>query len=448
MQIGKYIFFQSDNVRTSLIKKNVLISVFIKGGSVCVAFLLVPITIDYINPMQYGVWLTISSMIYWISVFDIGIGNGLKNEIAYSIAVNDERNLKKYVSTSYAILTLITVGIFSLFWLGTYFVDWNDLLNVKALNMDITPVVLLFIGFFCIQFVVQLIDAIISATQQVFISSLILLIGQLSGLILVYILKHFIPGSLFLLVIVIAGSSVVTLVLASIYLYSTKFKKFAPSFKSIDFSFVKRLLNVGGSFFLIQIGAMVLIYSNNFIITKVLGPESVTLYNIPFKLFSFISLLFSIIITPYWSAFTDAYAKKDMDWIKDNIRKLRLIWLGLSSLGVVILLLSDFLYKIWIQNAVTVPLSLSIMMFIYIIIYTWQTLHVYFLNGIGKIKLQLFVVIAGAVINIPLAVYLGKIFGLNGILGANILIFFVMAIIFTIQHDKIVKQTAKNLWNK
>lgn len=268
------------------------------------------------------------------------------------------------------------------------------------------------------------------------------------GLIIIYTLTVFVPGSLFLLVIAVTGSSVLVLIIASLYLYNKELKKFAPNITNIDFKFIRRLLNIGGVFFIIQIGAMVLIYSNNFIISRILGPEAVTVYNIPFRLFSVISMLFAIIMMPYWSAFTDAYASNDLDWIKINIKKLRKIWLGLSILGILIFIFSGLIYKIWIHNAVFIPVSLSLWMLFYMIVYTWQTLHVYFLNGIGKIRLQLYVGTAGALLNIPLAIYLGKNFGLSGVVIANTTIFFFMGVIFTFQYNKIINKTAYKIWNK
>ena len=151
---------------------------------------------------------------------------------------------------------------------------------------------------------------------------------------------------------------------------------------------------------------------------------------------------------PYWSAFTDAYATKDIKWIKINIKKLRLIWLFLSLLGIIILIFSNFLYKVWIRNAVFVPFSLSLSMLIYVIVFTWHTLHTYFLNGIGKIRLQLTVITTGAVLNIPLVIYLGKIYGLVGVVSANSITFTLMSLIYTIQYKKIISETASNIWNK
>jgi O-antigen/teichoic acid export membrane protein len=444
-----YRVFRSNHERTALINKNIFFSLVLKGGSVLMTLLMVPLTINYINPVQYGIWLTIGTIVYWFTVLDIGLGNGLKNEIAYSLALNDESKLKTYVSTTYAALSLISLLLFVVFYFVSSFFNWNKILNVPdSLGYDVRQILLIVIGFFCFEFILQLINAVLSATQQVFKSSMILFLGQLIGLITIYILTLTVPGTLRILVFALAGAPVAALLIASIFLYSKELKKFAPSFRNIDFRYSKKLLNVGGTFFLLQIGAMVLIHSNNFIISRVLGPESVTVYNIAFRLFSVLSMLFAIIIMPYWSAFTDAYAKKDFDWIKANIKKIRTIWLMLVLLGLLIFIYSARIYKIWINNSVQVPVALSLAMFIYMAAYMWHTLHTYFLNGIGKIRLQLFVLLTGLAIGIPCIFYFGKIYGLVGVVAVNSVLFAVMGGIYTIQFKKIINGTAKSIWDR
>ena len=159
-------------------------------------------------------------------------------------------------------------------------------------------------------------------------------------------------------------------------------------------------------------------------------------------------MLFAIIITPFWSAFTNAYANKDFRWIISNIKKIRIIWIGLSVAALLLFLTSDSIYKLWINSRISIPKSLSFSMFLYVIIFMWQTLHVYFLNGVGIIRLQLILVTISALINIPLAIYLGKIYGLSGIISANTIVFFIMGIIFTIQYNKIITGKAANIWSK
>lgn len=444
-----YRVFRHNHERTALINKNIFFSFFLKGGSVLITLLMVPLTIHYINPVQYGIWLTIGTIVYWFTVLDIGLGNGLKNEIAYSLALKDESKIKSYVSTTYAVLSLISLGLFGLFYVVSSFFNWNKILNVPPdLGYDVRQIMLIVIGFFCFEFILQLINAVLSATQQVFKSSLILFMGQLIGLIVIYVLTLTVPGSLKVLVLALAGAPVVALLLASLYLYNKELKRFAPSFRSIDFRNSRKLLNIGGTFFLLQIGAMVLIHSNNFIISRVMGPEAVTVYNIAFRLFSVLSMLFAIIIMPYWSAFTDAYAKKDFDWIKANVRKIRLIWLTLVLLGVMIFLYSARLYKVWIDDSVKVPVALSLCMLFYMAAYMWHTLHTYFLNGIGKIRLQLIVLTTGLAGGIPAILYFGKLYGLVGVVAANSVLFAVMGIIYTIQFRKIITGTATRIWNR
>lgn len=44
--------------------------------SIIISLLLVPVTLNYLNSYEYGVWLTLSSILVWINYFDIGLGNG------------------------------------------------------------------------------------------------------------------------------------------------------------------------------------------------------------------------------------------------------------------------------------------------------------------------------------------------------------------------------------
>ena len=86
---------------------NILISFFFRGGSILLSFILVPLTINYIKPDAYGVWLTITSLVGWIAMFDIGIANGLRNRLSESLAANDYEKSRTYVSTTYVITGLI-----------------------------------------------------------------------------------------------------------------------------------------------------------------------------------------------------------------------------------------------------------------------------------------------------------------------------------------------------
>jgi O-antigen/teichoic acid export membrane protein len=157
-------------------------------------------------------------------------------------------------------------------------------------------------------------------------------------------------------------------------------------------------------------------------------------------------MVFTIIMTPFWSAFTDAYTKKDFNWIRNVILKMQKYWFLLVVTTVCLLMISPLVFNWWLGDRVKIPFTLSVAMAIYVIAYAWQTIHVFLLNGIGVIKLQLYVVLISAIINIPLAFFLGGKIGLAGITLSNAVLFIAMGIVFSIQCKKILNKTATNIW--
>jgi O-antigen/teichoic acid export membrane protein len=436
-------------VRSVKAKKNIIASFIIKGLGIAISLVLVPLTINYINPTRYGIWLTLSAVIAWFSFFDIGFGNGLRNKFAEALAKGEVELARIYVSTTYAILSIIISVVLVLFLCVNPFLNWAKILNTEPeMAGELSILVIIVFVFFCLRFVFQLINTVLAANQEPAKASFFDLLGNLFALIIIFILTKTVEGNLVVLGTVFSFTPVLVLVLSSLWFYKNSYSRFAPSFRYVRFSYARNLMSLGIKFFIIQIAALVLFNTNNIIVTQLFGPEEVTTFNVAFKLFSVITMLFSIIALPLWSAFTDAYAREEFGWIKNTLSKVRMVWVFLIVLSVLLLLGSPWIYKIWIGDAVIVPFALSAAMASYVIVYIWQTMHVFFLNGIGKIRLQLYLVIFSGLINIPLAIFLGKKFGLVGITMTSTLLFTFMGIVFSIQTKKILNKTAVSIWNK
>lgn len=430
-------------------KKNILASFGIKGLSIAISLVLVPLTINYINKERYGIWLTLSSIITWFSFLDIGFGNGLRNKFAEALAKGQVELARIYVSTTYAILIIIMGIVLLLFMIINPILNWSIILNTRSdMNGELRLLALIVFVFFCLRFVLQLITTVLTADQQPAKASFFNLLGSIFSLIVIYILTKTTSGSLIYLGIALSLMPVLVLAASSVWFYKNDYKMFSPSFKYVKFSFARNLMSLGIKFFVIQIGALILFNTNNIIITQLFGPAEVTTFNVSYKLFSVITMVFSIIGTPLWSAYTDAYVKNDFEWIKSTLSKMRTIWYLLTGCTVLLLFASPVLFKWWVGDKVHIPFALSVAMSTYVIVYIWQTIHVFLLNGIGKIKLQLYMVIFSSLINIPLAIFLGKRIGLVGITLTSAGLFIIMGIIFSIQTKKILNKTAANIWNK
>ena len=84
------------DLRTYIVVKNALYSVGLKGLGIIVGLLLMPVYARFLlNPSVLGIWLTLVSMLSWIITFDLGIGNGLRNELTVAVAQNDTAAKKK-----------------------------------------------------------------------------------------------------------------------------------------------------------------------------------------------------------------------------------------------------------------------------------------------------------------------------------------------------------------
>ena len=442
-------FFIKGHPRSLKAKKNIVASFVIKGLSIAISLVLVPLTINYINPSRYGIWLTLSSIVGWLSFFDIGFGFGLRNKFAEALAENKVELARIYVSTTYAILSLIIGVVLLAFFIVNPFLNWTKILNTSPdLAGELSILALIVFVFFCLRFIFQLLSTVLAANQEPAKGSFIELMGSMFSLFLIFILTKTTSGSLIYLGAILSFTPVFVLIVSSIWFYRNEYKKFAPSFKFIKLKYAKDLMSLGLKFFIIQIAALVLFNTDNIIIIQLFGSKYVTTYNVSFKLFSIIVMAFNIIATPLWSSFTEAYTKNDLDWIKTTIKTLEKIWLFLILLTIIILFLSPYLFKLWLGDKVQVPFVLSVAMSSYVIVSIWQTMHVFFLNGIGKVKLQLYLVIFSSLINIPLAIFLGRKFGLVGITITSTMLFAIMGIVFSIQTRKILNNTATKIWNE
>lgn len=428
-------------------KKNILASFAIKGGSIAVSLVLVPLTLNYIDDVRYGIWLTLSSVVGWFSFFDIGFGHGLRNKFAESVAAGKISLARSYISTTYAMLTMIMVAMMGVFLVVNNFLDWSSILNTPAeMASELSVVALVVFTFFCLQFVLNLITTIITANQEPAKASLFNLFGSVLSLIIIYVLTKTTSGKLIYLAVTLGVTPVLVLIIASLWLFRTSYRKFLPSLRLVNFGLVNSLLNLGVKFFIIQIGILILFSTQNVIITQVFGPSEVTPYNIAYKLFSVVTMGFGIVVTPLWSAFTEAYVRKEFGWIRKTLTNMMRIWVLTIVGSLVLLFLSPYLYTFWVGDKVTIPFMLSVAMCVNVLAYSFQTIYVFFLNGVGKIQLQLYLIIGCASINIPLTIYLGKVFGLVGVTLTSTLIFASTGLVYMIQTKKILNNSAKGIW--
>lgn len=445
------IYFTVGHERSLRAKKNIILIFLYKGSAALIGLLIVPLTLHFLDSVKYGIWLTLSSIMGWIYFFDVGLGNGLRNKFAEAKANSNNDLAKGYVSTAYAGLFIVVGLIFLIFIIINKYLNWTKILNApENLKEELNLLVIVSFSFFCMGLVIKLIDTILIADQRPGTSSFILLICNIFILGFIYLLTKTTSSSLLLAGIILSAASILIWLFASVYFYMKDYREVRPSIRNINWNYGRELMSLGTKFFVIQISVLVIFTSSNIVITQLFGPAQVTIYNIAYKYFSIVIMIFSIITTPFWSAFTEAYVKKDFEWIKKTTNKLIKMWFFFSIIMIIMVIISNSVYAIWIGREFTIPISITIFMGIYTALLNLSNIFTAFINGTGKIKIQLYLAILMGSISVPLMIFLASTLalGVTGIILAICISVVPFLIFLPLQYYKILNNKAFGIWAK
>ena len=437
--------------RSEKAKKNIILLFILNFFNFIAIMALVPVSIGYLGEVEYGIWLALHSVLMWLVNMDLGLGNGLRNKLAEAFAHKDIKLARSYVSTSYAIFSTGLLFVIIIYLIIHPFINWALLLNApQEYFYSLNKLVLFVFVLFCLQFLLRLLSSIINADQRPAVNGVISL--SINGLTLLAVigLSHLHDRSLLTYGILSGFVPVLVFLTGSVIMFFKMYKSIAPNFKFVDLKYSSALIKLGMQFFIIQIAGVIIFTTGNIIITQLFGPASVTVYNVAYKYFYLAPMVFNVIIAPFWSAFTEAYVKQEYDWIKSMMRKLVLIWAGLSSVVVLMIIFSDLAYTLWVGKEIEVPFLLSVLTGLFVIVANWNNIFVYFINGIGKVRLQFYYAVITAIVNIPLSIFLAKNLnmGVSGVMLSTIICLISGSVWAPIQYFKIINNKATGIWNK
>ena len=243
------------------------------------------------------------------------------------------------------------------------------------------------------------------------VNSLIICLGHTLALGLTFAL--YIAGSHSLIMVVFVNTASLFLLWAVFmpYTFKKKYPQYCPSLKDIKLKMAGNLCSTGLQFFAIQICGVILFMSTNIIISKALSPAEVTPYQVAYRYFNIAFVLFGTICIPFWNATTDAYARHDYDWIRASSRKLNMLIAGIFAMLLVMVLIADFVYSVWIGGEVVVSHELSISTAVYVFILCYSLRYSYILNGLNVLRIQLIFTAFAAMVFLPLAWYVCTTYG-------------------------------------
>jgi O-antigen/teichoic acid export membrane protein len=260
------------------------------------------------------------------------------------------------------------------------------------------------------------------------------------------IAKGWLADSLIGIGLVYTLTPIIVFIVMSIVIFTNNLYEVRPSFYFFRKDKVESLFSLGIQFFIIHIATIVIFQTDTMIITHILSPKEVTPYNIAFRYFGVLTMVAGIIMTPFWSAYTEAAAKNDILWIKKMLKKQLKLFMLFFLFTILLYLCANTIIKIWMQKEIQFTNNLLFGMAIFTILSVWNNIFSFVLGGLSLIRLGTIITSITALMNIPLSIYCISILNgdAGGVIYATAICIGITALISPIQVHYFLYSNKKN----
>lgn len=427
-----------------IITENVFSMIIIKGASMLVSLLLFPAYISYFGDNRVlGVWFTLVSILNWILIFDLGLGNGLRNNLPRALVEKDFVLAKRLVSSTYVSTIILSFAVFFSFFFGSFFVDWNQILGI-SINLISSSVLLkvihiISLGIF-LQFILKIISSILFALQKSAVNNLIGLLSNIIILVFIKILDYkTISEGLMKIAVLNVFATNIPLFIFSIWIFYSQLREIRPSLSMFNISIAKKLLSIGVTILWLQLIFLVVSNMNEVLVSSLCGAGYVVQYQAYNKIYSTGAVIFSLALTPVWSAVTSAQHEKNYKWIKEIYKFFMICSFICLLLEVLLTFFGQVIFNLWLGNNIIefnfyYGLVFSLHSFLFII----HNVNTSISNGLSYFKCQIYGMTFAAILFIPIAylltMYLQSWIGVILASCVSILFYEIVAPYFTLKY--------------
>jgi O-antigen/teichoic acid export membrane protein len=358
-----------------------------KALNILISFLSVPLTIHYLGSERYGVWLTISSLLTWMALTDFGLsGNALVNVLAESSGNDDMETARQYVSSAFWVLTCISLVSGAAAIISFHWISWRTVFQVSAATSthELNVACAMTLAIFILGFPLSLEYAIYSAYQDGYLANIWSIATNALALLALVIVSRF-HGGLPQLVFAMAGTRTLVAIANGVYLFR-RYPWLVPYPSAVRLGSIRRLFQLGGKYMVTQLAALGIYQSQPMIITQMLGPASVVIFVVSYKIITLPMDLVYMATQPFIAAFGEAKARGDWAWIRNAYRNANWVSTGVGfSLVALMALVAKPLIRIWATPAAVPTTSFIAWLSIYVMIGIALMPTNQFLSGVEKV---------------------------------------------------------------
>lgn len=402
-----------------------------KGTALLVSVAMVPITVRYLGPERYGLWVAISSSILMFFLLDIGIANTLTNLISEAYAASDRELATKYFATAFWMVTGVSILIGLSMWAVWPHLHWDVLFRIHgdALVRETSRAFAAAVIVLLFALPTNLIARVLAGYQELHVANLFTAGGSVLSLLAVIAVVR-LHGSMAALVAGYAGATVVANVACLLWvsIFSKPWLKPWPT--KINWRMTRRLFHTGGQFFILQMAGLVVFNSDNLILAHYLNPAVVTQYSVTWRLAGFISAIQALVLPSLWPAYAESWVRGDIAWIRSTYSRMRWVTLVAITLACAILLpFGRTIIRIWAGAGAVPSAGLMDLMCVWMILCAITMNQACLMGATSRIGTQAISSCSAAAVNLTLSILWVRSLGPLGVLLATV-VSYVVFILF------------------
>lgn len=435
------------STNNKIIVKNVIGAFAIKGIALAISFFSTPLFIAYFNDNKVlGVWYTLLSVLVWFLNFDLGIGNGIRNQLTKAFVRNDSCEIRKVlssglVSTGCVTFVLTVVGVVLL-----RTIDLNNLFGIPSgvidRNILFQSALFVFLALM-LRFLLTFVSSIFFALQRPAVNNFLSLC--VSVLLLLYVLCFQYDSAedallnLSLAYLLISNFPVL---IAGFIVFMTTLKSCYPDIKYVEKNTMRQVMKIGGVFFTCQVLYMLIVNTNEFLITRLFGSQYTTEYTFYNRITSLVSMFVMLALTPVWSVVTKAQEEKNYGWLWNLLKVVKRGGLVLVALQFIMLPFLQLLMDIWLGKGIVEVEFITALSFVcFGSAFTYSNMLSTIVCGMARMKLQLVCYLVGVTLKFVVVISLADTIGDWGIVvWSNVLVLLPYCILQQIDLNRYLKR--------
>jgi O-antigen/teichoic acid export membrane protein len=369
-------------------------------GAGIVVLVTIPMARAALDPELFGTWMMFTALLGFFSFADLGIGNGLLNQVTRARAAGDAPRLQRVLAAGYVCtgaagaLLLAAWGL----WLAASPEPTSVAGRVSPAN---APAVLAAFTAFAVLIAVNIPATLVQKAQLGFQQGHWIGVTQLASSVVTLVAVPCIlraHGPLFALVLATLGAqTIANLVSTWLWLRRRRVFRGAPWRRLVDGPTLRGLFVTGGHFLALQLGVAFAFQSDAIVITQTLGQAAYGDFAVVQKLFLLVSMVLSSALLGLWPAFGDAIAREDMAWArKVFLRSLAVAGVFASLVSLLLVVRIEWITTHWLKSPFAPPLSLCVALGAWTVVDALGSVSGNFMNGANLIRAQVVLALAMA----------------------------------------------------